>query len=337
MVSLGYALSSEEFDTRTLVNNAKRAEEVGFSYALISDHFHPWLDSQGHSPFVWSTLGGIAVATERLVIGTGVTCPIIRTHPAIIAHAAATVGDMLTGRFFLGVGTGEYLNEHITGAHWPVLDTRQAMLREAIDIIRTMWQGGYVNYRGEHYTVENARLYTLPETPPALYVAASGPESAKLAGEVGDGLISTAPKPEIVEAFEKFGGNRLKLGQLTVCWGENEKDAQETARKVWANSAIPGQISQELAIPSYFGAVASLVRPEDIAKTVVCGPDPEKYRTAIEAFAKAGFTHVYLHQVGQDQEGFFEFARRELLPAYPEQLEPAALARRYEATARMAS
>jgi G6PDH family F420-dependent oxidoreductase len=337
MVTLGYALSSEEFDPRQLVSLAKRAEETGFTFALISDHFHPWLDTQGQSPFVWSTLGGIAMVTERLAIGTGVTCPLIRTHPVIVAHAAATAADMLNGRFFLGLGTGEYLNEHITGAHWPVLETRQEMLREAVDVIRTLWQGGYFNHRGPFYTVEQARLYTLPENPPPVYIAASGPKSARLAGELADGLISTAPDQEVVSEFDGFGGSRPKFGQLTVCWAEDENEAKETARHYWANSGIPGQLSQELASPAYFGSVASIVTTDEIAKTVVCGPDPEKYRAEIEKFAKAGFTHVYLHQIGQDQEGFFAFARRELLPAYPEQFDLGLLAKRYEATARIAS
>jgi G6PDH family F420-dependent oxidoreductase len=337
MVTLGYALSSEEFDPRQLVSLAKRAEETGFTFALISDHFHPWLESQGHSPFVWSTLGGIAAVTDRLAIGTGVTCPLIRTHPAIVAHAAATVADMLSGRFFLGLGTGEYLNEHVTGAHWPVLETRQEMLREAVEVIRRLWQGGYLNHRGPFFTVEQARLFTLPENPPPVYIAASGPKSAKLAGELADGLISTAPKAEVVREFDGFGGSRPKFGQLTVCWAEDENEAKETARHYWANSGIPGQLGQELASPVYFDAAASLVTPDEIAKTVICGPDPEKYRAGVEEFAKAGFTHVYLHQIGQDQEGFFAFARRELLSAYPEQFDLGLLANRYEATARIAS
>jgi G6PDH family F420-dependent oxidoreductase len=193
------------------------------------------------------------------------------------------------------------------------------MLREAIELIRWLWKGDYVSHRGMFYTVENARIYTRPENPPPIYVAASGPESATLAGEIAEGLISTAPKQEVVMSFEGSGSSdRPKYGQMTVCWAATEEESRKTAREIWANSAIPGQISQELALPSYFGSVAQLVTDEEIAKTVVCGPDPEPYRAKIDEYAQSGFTHVYLHQIGPDQEGFFAFARRELLPAYPD-------------------
>ncbi len=242
MVQLGYTLSSEEFRPRELAAQAKRAEEVGFTYALISDHFHPWLDSQGESPFVWTTLGTIAMATERLTIGTGVTCPLIRYSPAIIAQAAATVADVLPGRFFLGVGTGEYLNEHITGEHWPPISLRQEMLCEAVDIIRELWDGDYTTHYGEFVTVENARLYTLPNELPPIYVAAAGTGSAQIAGGIGDGLISTAPDADTVSTFEVSGGKgKPKYGQLTVCWDEDAERAKQTALDIWGYSAIPGQ------------------------------------------------------------------------------------------------
>ncbi|CAN5586369.1 LLM class F420-dependent oxidoreductase [soil metagenome] len=317
MTEIGYALSSEEFGPRELVELAVRAEETGFGFALISDHFHPWLDTQGQSPFVWSTLGGIAMVTTRLRIGTGVTCPFIRTHPVIVAHAAMTTAAMFEGRFFLGVGTGEYLNEHVTGAHWPVLSTRQEMLEESLEIIRKLQDGDYMSHQGTYFTVENARLYTLPNDPLQIYVAASGPDSAALAGRIGDGLISTAPDAEVANAFNAGGAaSRPRFGQMTVCWNDDEETARATALKYWANSAIPGQLSQELALPQYYGSVAELVTTEQIAESVVCGPDPAKYLEKIEAFARAGYEHVYIHQVGQDQEGFFNFAQRELLPKY---------------------
>ena len=317
MVELGYTLSSEEFRPNQLVEHAVRAEQIGFTFAGISDHFHPWMDSQGHSPFVWSTLGGIAARTSRLRVLTGVTAPIIRYHPAILAQATATIADMMPGRFIFGVGTGEYLNEHVTGEHWPPISTRQEMLAEAVDIIRQLWQGGYTTIYGDYYTVENARIYTLPEQLPPIYVAASGPESATLAGQIGDGLVSTSPQAQTVQAFQQAGGNGKPIyGQLTVCWAQDEQQARETALTYWAYTALPGQISQELALPQYFQEAAKLVTPETIAQSVVCGPDPEQYHQKIKAYADAGFTHVYLHQVGPDQEGFFEFARRELLPRY---------------------
>lgn len=317
MVQIGYAISSEEFGPRELVELAVRAEEAGFPFALVSDHFHPWLDSQGQSPFAWSTLGGIAFATKQLRFGTGVTCPIIRTHPVIVAHAAETVGAMSGGRFFLGVGTGEYLNEHVTGEHWPVLSTRQDMLREAVEIIRMLQSGEYVSYSGQFYDVENARLYTRPVTPTPIYVAASGPKSGSLAAEIGDGLISTAPNPEIVQAFQSARPTSApRYGQMTVCWHEDERTAQETALNLWANAGIPGQLSQELALPRYFMEVAQLVTVEHIAQAVVCGPDPARYHAKIEEYANAGFDHIYIHQIGADQAGFFSFAKREILPKY---------------------
>jgi len=315
MVHLGYTLSSEEFRPNELVANARRAEETGFEFASISDHFHPWMDSQGHSTFVWSTLGGIAQVTERIDIMTGVTCPTVRTHPAIIAQAAATVADMLPGRFFLGVGTGEYLNEHITGAQWPPLSKRQDMLVEAISIIRQLWDGKYTTHYGEHYTVENARIYTLPETLPPIYIAAGGPESATIAGKHGDGLINTSPDIEVFDAYVAAGGGKeTTYGQITVCWAKDKDDAVRTAREIWGYTGLPGQITQELALPMYFQEAAKLVTPEVIEKSIVCGPEPDAYHAKIAEYVDAGFTHVYLHQVGPDQEGFFDFAKRELLP-----------------------
>lgn len=317
MVELGYAISSEEFRPQALIDNARQAEEAGFSFALISDHFHPWMESQGQSPFVWSTLGGIAQATKTLRIGTGVTCPLIRIHPVIIAQAAATVADLFEGRFFLGVGTGEYLNEHITGEHWPPVSTRQEMLREAVTIIRALWEGEYTTYDGFYYSVENAKIYTLPNELPPIYVAASGEESASLAAEIGDGLISTAPDEKVVKAFTQDAGSGApRYGQVTVCWGENEEAAAELARKVWANSAIPGQLSQELALPKYFDEATELVTTETIKQSIICGPDPEKHIAGIQKFIDAGFDHVYIHQVGPDQAGFFRFMEKEILPHF---------------------
>jgi len=315
MVHFGYTLSSEEFRPNDIVAHARRAEEIGFSFASISDHYHPWVDAQEHSPFVWSTLGGITQSTERLEIMTGVTCPIIRIHPAIIAQAAATVADMLPGRFILGVGTGEYLNEHVTGAQWPPISKRQEMLIEALEIIRELWRGEYITHYGEHFTVENARIYTLPESLPPIFVAASGPDSGALAGEHGDGLISTAPAVEVVKAYTGSGGDADRVyGQLTVCWGENKDDAVQTARTIWPNAGLSGQLSQELALPLYFESATELVTPEIIQEQITCGPDPEPILEKIRNYADAGFTHVYLHQIGPDQAGFLEFAKREILP-----------------------
>ncbi|HEX2193364.1 MAG TPA: TIGR03557 family F420-dependent LLM class oxidoreductase [Candidatus Limnocylindria bacterium] len=315
MTSIGYALSSEEHPPRDLVAHAVAAERAGFEFALVSDHFHPWIDRQGQSPFVWSVLGAIAVVTRRLRVGTGVTCPTIRTHPAIIAHAAATTANMFEGRFFLGVGTGENLNEHVLGDPWPRYETRREMLIEAVYVMRELWRGELLSHEGAHYSVENARLYTLPEAPPDIMVAASGKESAQTAGEIGDGLIGTAPNADLVNAFERGGGNgKPRYGQVTVCWAANRDEAVRTAHEWWPTSAIPGELSQELALPRHFEQAAELVTPEKVAESVVCGPDPEQHLAKIHEYADAGFDHIYIHQVGPDQAGFLRFFERELLP-----------------------
>jgi len=288
---------------------------VGFTFALISDHFHPWVDAQGHSPFVWSVIGGIAQATETLRLGTGVTCPTMRTHPAIIAQAAATSAAMMPGRFFLGVGTGENLNEHILGDHWPAPDERLEMLEEAIEVIRLLWEGGYQTHRGQHYTVEKARLYTLPDEPPPIAVAAAAPLAAELAGRVGDAFVGVAPEQEIVDAFrEAGGGDKPRYGQLTVCWAASEAEAKQTAYEIWPIAAIKGDLMQELPLPQHFEQAAQMVSPDDVAEMVVCGPDPERYLEKVREYEEAGFDHVYLHQVGSDQEGFFRFFEGELAP-----------------------
>lgn len=315
MAEIGYTLSSEEFGPRDLVRFARRAEEIGFSFVGISDHFHPWIDSQGQSPFVWSVIGGVAAATERIAVMTGVTCPLIRTHPAIVAQAAATSAAMLPGRFWFGVGTGENLNEHVLGDHWPPIDERLEMLEEAVDVIRKLWTGELVSHRGDYYEVQQARIYTLPDEPPPIYIAAKGPRAGETAGRIGDGLIGTSPDEELFEAFDQAGGEgKPKVGQLTVCWAAEERQAAKTLKDVWPNSAIPGELSVELPLPRHFEQASQKVTEHELAESIPCGPDPEKYLDAIRSYADGGFTHVYLHQVGPDQDGFFSFFEREVLP-----------------------
>ncbi len=315
MTTFGYWLSSEEHRPNDLVKYARRAEEIGFHAAMISDHFHPWIDKQGQAPFVWSVLGGIAQATERLQLGTGVTCPTIRTHPAIIAQAAATVASMMPGRFFLGVGTGENLNEHILGDHWPPYAVRLEMLEEAIEVMRLLWQGGLQSHRGAYYTVENARVYTLPDQPVPIMLAAAGEKAAEVAGRVGDGFINSAPDKEIMQKFEQAGGaGKPRHGQFSICWARTEQEARRTAHEIWPTAGVQGSLSRELPLPSNFQDAARMVREEDVAESVVCGPDPERYLAKIKEYVDAGFTHVYLHQIGPDQEGFFQFFQKELMP-----------------------
>lgn len=317
MVEIGYALSSEEHLPNDLVRHAQRAEEIGFPFALISDHYHPWTSSQGQAPFVWSIIGGIAQVTEKLRLGTGVTCPTVRIHPAIIAQAAATAGAMMPGRFFLGVGTGEALNEHILGDHWPEHSIRLEMLEEAIAVIRQLWQGGDQSVYGQHYVVENAQIFTLPAELPPIYVAAGGPHAAEAAGKTGDGLISTAPKQEIVKSFERAGGKgKPRFAQVTVCWAKSEDEAIQTAHKIWPNAGLQGELSQILPTVTHFEQAVGMVTPEMIAEAVVCGPDPNRHIEKIQEYIEAGFDHIYIHQVGHDQEGFFRFYQKEILPVF---------------------
>jgi G6PDH family F420-dependent oxidoreductase len=315
-MEIGYALSSEEHRPNALVDYARRAEDAGFTFALISDHFHPWVDAQGHSPFVWSVIGGIARATQRLRLGTGVTCPTVRLHPAIVAQAAATAADMLPGRFFLGVGTGENLNEHILGDHWPPIDVRREMLDEAVELIRLLWQGGTRSFDGAFYTVENARIYTLPDELPPIYVAAAGPESAGLAGLIGDGLISTAPNAKLVQAFDEMDSSRTRphYGQITVCVAEDEAEARRTAHRLWPNAGLKGELSAELPLPAHFEQAVKLVTEDMVAEEVLCGADPQRHLDKLREYADAGFENVYVHQVGPDQEAFFRFYEREVIP-----------------------
>lgn len=312
-MEVGYALSSEEHGPVDLVRNAQRAEEAGFGFALVSDHYHPWIDRQGHSSFAWSVVGGIAASTSSIRLGTGVTCPLIRIHPAIVAQAAATSAALMPGRFFLGVGTGENLNEHVLGDRWPSTRERREMLEEAIDVMRVLWKGELCRFEGKHYRVENARIYTLPEEPIPVVVAAAGPKAAKVAARKGDGLVSTTPDREIVDAYRSEGGAGPTYGMLTVCWATSEDDGRATALEWWPNAGLRGTLGQELPLPSHFEQAAEMVDEETIAEVVVCGPDAEAHLEGIRRFTDAGFDHVYVHQVGPDQEGFMDFYAREVL------------------------
>jgi G6PDH family F420-dependent oxidoreductase len=264
---------------------------------------------------VWATLGGIAQATEHISVGTGVTAPIIRIHPAIVAQAAATIGCMMPGRFFLGVGSGENLNEHVLGDRWPLPDERLEMLEEAVEVIRLLWQGGEQTHRGTHYTVDHARVYDLPDELPGIFVAAAQPKAAELAGRIGDGLISTSPDEDVVKKFESAGGNgKRKLGMMHVAYDTDEKAALKRAHELWPNTSLQGSLGQELPTPSDFEGAAPMVSEEDVAESTPHGPDPARYLEMIKAYDDAGFTHVYIHQIGDNQDEFAEFAKRELMP-----------------------
>jgi G6PDH family F420-dependent oxidoreductase len=314
-MDIGYTLSSEEHGPGDLVRYASLAEEAGFDFLSISDHYHPWVDRQGHSPFVWTVIGGVAEATERIPLITGVTAPIIRYHPAIVAHAAATAGAMMPGRFSLGLGTGEHLNEHVTGQRWPSADERLEMLEEAVEVIRTLWQGGAQSHRGRFFHVEDARIYDLPDPLPPILIAAKGEKATSLAGRVGDGFVGLAPDREMIETFERSGGRgKPKYAQLHACWDEDEQRAKRTALEWWPNAAVEGELTVELPMPRHFEQASKMVGEDDVAESVMCGPDPEPILERAKEFADAGYDHLYLHQVGPDQEGFIRFAQDRLLP-----------------------
>ncbi|HEY3978720.1 MAG TPA: TIGR03557 family F420-dependent LLM class oxidoreductase [Streptosporangiaceae bacterium] len=312
MTRFGYFLSSEEHDPRELVRQARLAQEAGFDGLWISDHFHPWLDEQGHSGFVWSMIGAISQACS-LPVTTAVTCPLSRIHPAIVAQAAATSALLTGGRFTLGVGTGEALNEHILGAPWPPADDRLEMLEEAVHVIRELLSGSQVSHEGEHYTVQTARLYSVPADPPPVYVSGFGEKAVQLAARIGDGFMSVEPNADLVRLYrESGGGDRPVQGGLKVCWGPDEAAARKTMHRLWPNDEIPGESAQLLPLPRHFGQLAELITEDMISAP--CGPDPQVHAAGLEAFTRAGFDEVYVGQVGADIEGFFEFYARQVLP-----------------------
>lgn len=311
MAEIGIFLASEEHGPRDLVQFAAAAEEAGFGALLISDHYHPWLERQGESPFVWSVIGGIAART-KLKVTTGVTCPTVRIHPAVLAQAAATAQLMLEGRFRFGVGSGEALNEHILGHRWPPAPTRMEMLAEAVEVMRRLWEGGLVNHHGRYYEVENARLYSLPESPPPILVSSFGPKSLGLAAAVGDGLVTTEPDRAVVEGYRQKGGSGPVVAALKVCWGSDEKTCLALARELWPTECLPGQLNQELPLPSQYEAATELVTDEMVAEQISCGPDPELHAAHISRWLEAGFDEVYVNQVGPEQQGFFDFYNKEL-------------------------
>lgn len=312
MSQIGLFLSSEEHGPKDLVDQARRGSEAGFESVFISDHFHPWLDTQGQSPFVWSVIGAIAATTERMKVTTGVTCPIARIHPVVIAQAAATSQLLLNGRFVLGVGTGEALNEHITGAAWPPAATRLSMLEEAIGLIRELWTGSVVTHYGEHFTVENARIYSCPDQPPPVPVSGFGPEATKVAARIGDGFITVQPDRSAVDGYRRDGGSGPVIGAVKICWDTDEERAVKLVHHLWPTECVPGQASQELPMPAHFEQLASLVTEDMVADQVACGPDPERHAAAISEYLEAGFDEVYVNQIGSDLDGFLRFYDKEL-------------------------
>jgi G6PDH family F420-dependent oxidoreductase len=318
-MKIGYFLSCEEYRPAELLAQAVAAEDAGFDALWISDHYHPWNDAQGQSAFVWSMIGALSQVC-RLPITTAVTCPTVRIHPAVLAQAAATASVLLDGRFRLGVGSGEALNEHVTGAAWPGADRRLEMLEEAVAVMRELWGGGFVTRYGEHYTVENARIYTLPAEQIPVYVSGFGPKAIDLAGRIGDGFITTQPEPDDLSRFRTAGGEgKTTQGGYKVCWGTDAATARTTAHRLWANEALPGELAQVLPSPRHFEQASTLVTPDAVGEAFATGPDPEPHIKAFRDYAAAGFDEIYLSQIGGSRpgtevDGFFTFYRDQVLP-----------------------
>jgi G6PDH family F420-dependent oxidoreductase len=305
---------TEEHGPRALVENSVLAEQAGFDFLSISDHYHPWLEAQGHAPFAWSVLGAIAQATSTIGITTGLTCPIIRYHPAIVAQAAATIALLSDDRFTLAVGAGERLNEHVTGARWPSLPERHAMLGEAIDICRALWDGEVHNHKGDYFIVDHARLYDVPQQPIPIVVGVSGPQSVALARDKGDGIMTTEAKGDLVKEFREGGRGGPCYAEVSLAFAASEEEGRKMAQERFAFSAFGWAVNSELPTVEGFEAACKFVKPEDLAETIPAGPDPEVHLRAIHKYIVAGFDHIVLLGIGPDQEGFLKFAEKELFP-----------------------
>jgi G6PDH family F420-dependent oxidoreductase len=320
MTEFGYTAMCEQTPVRQLVSDLAEAEAAGFDFAVMSDHYFPWIEEQGHAAYAWSVLGAATQVTARMPLMTFVTCPIMRYHPAVVAQKAATMGVLSGGRFALGAGSGENLNEHVVGRGWPSRQVRHEMFGEALEIIRALLRGGYVSYRGRHFDVARARLYDLPDEPLPVYVAASGPSSVRLAARYGDGMIAAEPSGGLVRAFDGAAGpGKPKLGQLPVSYDPDPRAARERARRLWRWGVGGWKVNAELPDPEGFDAYSATVTEDDVCGTVSCGPDLAAHVDAVRKYVDAGFTHVALVGVGADrQREFLSWARKELLPALRE-------------------
>jgi G6PDH family F420-dependent oxidoreductase len=314
MARIGYFLSCEQFGPAELVDQAKRAEAAGFEALWISDHFHPWNDEQGQSPFVWAVIGALSQVTS-LPVSTAVTCPTIRIHPAIIAQAAATAAVQLDGRFVLGVGSGEALNEHVLGDRWPSIGVRQEMLEEAVEVIRLLHRGEEISHHGTHYEVQEARIYTRPSEPVPIYVSGFGPQAAELAGRIGDGYCLAMPDADLVKTFrDSGGGNKPVQAGTKVSWDTDPDKGLDAAHRLWANEGLPGQLAQTLPRPRDFADAITLVPRQTLAESIACGPDADKHVAQVRKHLDAGIDEVYVQQIGPDMDGFFSAWQRDVLP-----------------------
>lgn len=310
---IGYFLSCEEYEPTELVEQAVLAEEAGFDALWISDHFHPWNDEQGQSPFVWSVIGAISEASS-LPVTTAVTCPIMRMGPVLVAQAAASAALMLKGGFRLGVGSGEALNEHILGDAWPSADVRLEMLEEAVEVLRALWTGEFIDHRGPHFTVDHARIYTMAEEPPEIWMSGFGPKATQLAGEIADGYITTSPDEDLLDLFRRTSGGKPAAAGFKVAYAETEDAAVDHAHRLWANAGVPGEIAQVLPSPRHFEQVSTLVTKEMTRDKVACGPDPQAHLDAFAPYLAAGFEELYVANMGPHYEGMIRLFGAEVLP-----------------------
>ncbi|GAA0512114.1 LLM class F420-dependent oxidoreductase [Paractinoplanes deccanensis] len=311
---IGYFLSCEEYSPAELIEQARGAERAGFQGLWISDHYHPWVDAQGQSAFVWSMIGAISQAAPSLEITTAVTCPTVRVHPAVIAQAAATSAVLTGGKFRLGVGTGEALNEHIFGDAWPELDVRLEMLEESIEIMRGLWQGGNYSHHGKHYTVENARIYTLPDKPVEIHISGFGPKAVETAGRLGDGYVSVMPDGDLVARFRKAGGgDKVVQGGFKGAFAATEEEGARLAYEKWPNAGVPGELSQVLPTPKHFEQASQLVTQDMVKESFVCGNDPQAHREMIDKYRQAGFDEVYVANTGPHYQGLLDMYAKEIL------------------------
>jgi G6PDH family F420-dependent oxidoreductase len=313
MMRIGYSLSAEQFTPAELLNQAQRARDAGFEALAISDHFHPWNEAQGNSPFVWSMVGALAQVVPELPLTTMVTCPIVRINPVILAQAAATSAVLYEGNFGFGVGTGENLNEHVWGAPWPPAKERIARLREAVELIRLLWSGENIDFEGRFYRAVNARIYTLPDQPPPVYISGLGPLSTELAAQLGDGLVTFSS--DMLDHYRDCGGNGVKQTAMKVAFDADEARAIGIIHRLWAVEMNPGQLNRELAQPRHIESAASLITPEMAAAEFTCGADPDRHVAAVQRRIDDGYDDIYVQQVGDDMDGFFDTYRATVLPS----------------------
>jgi G6PDH family F420-dependent oxidoreductase len=318
MTRYGYTLMTEQSGPREIVRYAAAAEQAGFDFEVMSDHFFPWLAEQGHGAYAWSMLGAVSQVTERVGLMTYVTAPILRYHPAVVAQKAATIALLSEGRFTLGLGAGENLNEHVVGQGWPPVNVRHEMLEEAIRIITSLFEGGYVNFAGSHYRVDSAKLWDLPEQRVPIGVAVSGDQSISTFAPLADHLIAVEPDQDLVTKWDEAVGGAAsrKIGQIPVSWDTDRDRAVERAHQQFRWFGGGWKVNAELPGPAAFAGATQFVRPEDVAESIPCGPDVDAIVKAVGQFSEAGFTDVALVQIGdENQQEFLDFAEKELLPA----------------------